>query len=337
MNNKKLIKQLVDKSIEAFIIGLEIYNKPTIKYRIEGFSFFICNAWELMLKAKLIKDYGANSIYYKDKTERTISLENCIKKIYTNENGNLRKNLETIIELRNTSTHFITEEYERIYAPLFQACVQNFVSEISIFHNEDITNYIAQNFLTLSVNIKEIDSNQLRGKYSKEIISKLLEQEKKILGLEENSNSDFYIPINTSFYITKDKSKADFSIYYDKNAKIKANYIKELQDPNKVYPYKTKDIIKLVNKRLKIKNIFITKTSIKGKKQGQFTSNDFQLFVKFYNIKDDSKYTFYSNIWNMYSYSINLVDFIYNEILSRPDTIIEELKKGIKKKITPGA
>ena len=32
------IKQnLVDKSVEAFIMGLEIYNKPTIKYRIEGF------------------------------------------------------------------------------------------------------------------------------------------------------------------------------------------------------------------------------------------------------------------------------------------------------------
>ena len=34
------IKQnLVDKSVEAFIMGLEIYNMPTIKYRIEGFSF----------------------------------------------------------------------------------------------------------------------------------------------------------------------------------------------------------------------------------------------------------------------------------------------------------
>lgn len=34
------IKQnLVDKSVEAFIMGLEIYNKPTIKYIIEGFSF----------------------------------------------------------------------------------------------------------------------------------------------------------------------------------------------------------------------------------------------------------------------------------------------------------
>ncbi len=38
MENTK--KRLVDKSVEAFIMGIEIYNKPTIKYRIEGFSFF---------------------------------------------------------------------------------------------------------------------------------------------------------------------------------------------------------------------------------------------------------------------------------------------------------
>ncbi|MDU7164772.1 MAG: hypothetical protein E6286_01030 [Finegoldia magna] len=37
--NKKLVSQLIEKSIEAFILGIEIYNKPTIKYRIEGFSF----------------------------------------------------------------------------------------------------------------------------------------------------------------------------------------------------------------------------------------------------------------------------------------------------------
>ena len=34
---ENLSKQLVDKSIESFILGLEIYNKPTIKYRIEAF------------------------------------------------------------------------------------------------------------------------------------------------------------------------------------------------------------------------------------------------------------------------------------------------------------
>lgn len=31
--------RLINKSTEAFILGLEIYNKPTIKYRAEGFAF----------------------------------------------------------------------------------------------------------------------------------------------------------------------------------------------------------------------------------------------------------------------------------------------------------
>lgn len=39
-----LTEKLLDKSKEAFTMAIEIYNKPTIKYRIEGFSFFICNA-----------------------------------------------------------------------------------------------------------------------------------------------------------------------------------------------------------------------------------------------------------------------------------------------------
>ncbi len=66
-------------------MSIEIYNKPSIKYRVEGFSFFICNAWELMLKAHLIKTQGENSIYYPNKQNRTISLENCIKIIFTNK------------------------------------------------------------------------------------------------------------------------------------------------------------------------------------------------------------------------------------------------------------
>ena len=66
---------MLEKSKEAFILAIELYNKPSIKYRIEGFSFFICNAWELMLKAHMIKKNGEASIYYKDHPDRTLSLE----------------------------------------------------------------------------------------------------------------------------------------------------------------------------------------------------------------------------------------------------------------------
>jgi len=118
-----ICEKLIEKSKEAFILAIEIYNKPSIKYRVEGFSIFICNAWELMLKAHLIKTCGNASIYHKDNTSRSISLENCITRIFTNKKAPLRINIEKIIELRNTSTHFITEEYEMVYIPLFQACV----------------------------------------------------------------------------------------------------------------------------------------------------------------------------------------------------------------------
>ena len=32
-----------------------IYNNPNIRYRIEGFCFFFTNAWELLLKAKILR------------------------------------------------------------------------------------------------------------------------------------------------------------------------------------------------------------------------------------------------------------------------------------------
>lgn len=79
MVKNDLYLRLKDKSIEALLVAIELYNKPTIKYRIEGFSFMICNAWELLLKAYIIKNEGELAIYYSDKPDRSISLETAVK------------------------------------------------------------------------------------------------------------------------------------------------------------------------------------------------------------------------------------------------------------------
>lgn len=213
---ENLAARLVDKSIEAFIMGLEIYNKPTIKYRIEGFSFFICNAWELMLKAYIINKENEEAIYFKDSDDRTISLENAVEKIFPNKHGALRKNLVQIIELRNTSTHFITEDYEHIYAPLFQACVSNYISKMQEFHQKDISKYIAQNFLTLSVRIDQLNQAEIKAKYSPKMAQRILSQQIKIEKEIEKSNSDYAIPVETRFYITKSKKDADIAVKLEK-------------------------------------------------------------------------------------------------------------------------
>ena len=208
-----LAKLLVDKSIEAFIVGVELYNKPTIKYRVEGFSFFICNAWELMLKAHLLKTKGNSSIYYKDNPKRTITLENCIKEIFTNKKDPLRINLEKIIELRNTSTHFIP-----------------------------------QNFLTLSVSMKSLNESEFKAKYPEELSNKIFSLKKEIDSME--TNPSFAISITHYHYLTKDKNKADSFIAIDQKAENNVKIIKEVKNVNNTHPYTLKTALEKINNSL---------------------------------------------------------------------------------------
>lgn len=318
---EEIKQKLVDKSIEAFIMGLEIYNKPTIKYRIEGFSFFICNAWELMLKAELLN--RNEDIYYSDKSGRTLSLEPTIKKIYSDKNTRVRLNLEKIIELRNISTHFITEDYEAKYAPLFQACVLNFVNEIKRFHNIDISNYISQNFLTITANYEPLSNEQIRLKYPPEIAERFIQQSNQIDVLTQEYDSDkFAIPIKQNLYITKKKDEADFVIAMASESPNKVAIVKELKDSANTHKYAFNNVIAVVNNRLSKSNIKL------GYKNG-FNSYVLNLFIEFYDIKSDNKYSYKHSLGNStsYTYSERLIDFIINEIKKNPDGFVESLKK----------
>lgn len=86
------------------------------------------------------------------------------------------------------STHYITEDYEIKYAPLFQACVLNFVNEIQRFHDVDITEHIAQNFLTISARYEPLSNEEIRLKYSPEIAEKLIKQANEIDVLSNTHN-----------------------------------------------------------------------------------------------------------------------------------------------------
>lgn len=318
---EEIKQKLVDKSIEAFIMGLEIYNKPTIKYRIEGFSFFICNAWELMLKAELLN--RNEDIYYSDKSGRTLSLEPTIKKIYSDKNTRVRLNLEKIIELRNISTHFITEDYEAKYAPLFQACVLNFVNEIKRFHNIDISNYISQNFLTITANYEPLSNEQIRLKYPPEIAERFIQQSNQIDVLTQEYDSDkFAIPIKQNLYITKKKDEADFVIAMASESPNKVAIVKELKDPANTHKYAFNNVIAVVNNRL-------SKSNIKLGYKNSFNSYVLNLFIEFYDIKSDNKYSYKHSLGNStsYTYSERLIDFIINEIKKNPDGFVESLKK----------
>lgn len=328
---ENLSQRLINKSIEAFVMGLEIYNKPTIKYRVEGFSFFICNAWELMLKAYLVNKDGEQSIYYKDKANRTLSLNKVIDIIFTNKHDGMRENLEKIIDLRNTSTHFITEEYELIYVPLFQACVNNYVEKMQEYHNVDITKYISANFISLNTRIENLSNDEIRTKYSKITAEKLIKSKNKITKEINSSSNKFAIPIKANLYITKNENQADIKVAIKSKSDTNIAIVNKMQDISNVYPYTTKDVIKQVNKKLKQKDILIVKIKQGKQVKGIFNTYDFQLFTKFYGLKEDNKYSYHITVGNRFVYNMKTVDLIVEKITENPESIIENLKIKTKK------
>lgn len=313
---------MIEKSKEAFVMAIEIYNKPTIKYRVEGFSFFICNAWELMLKAHMINKFGENSIYYKDNPKRTITLENCIQKIFTNEKSPLHRNLLKIIELRNTSTHFITEEYEMIYIPLFQACVLNFVEKMQEFHQVDMTEVVPQNFLTLAVSMKSLDENIIRVKYPEEIAERILDTNSSLAPMINENNQSFAIKIEHYHYLTKDKNKATSFVHVDKTAEAGVKIIKELKDPSNTHKYTMKTALKEINRQLQKEGIDL-----------KINSYHFDLFNKVFGLKENERYCYIHKIYAQpsYSYSMQAIELIVGEIKKDSENILNNLKKMAKK------
>lgn len=141
-------KIFVQKSLEAVLSAIELYNKPNFSYREESFIILMVNAWELLLKAKVLKDgkEKLNSLYIPIKNKKvdgtfskrstykrnrsgnfmTIDIVGLISKII--EDKNLKVNLETLVEIRDNAIHFInsTKLFEKELLQIIAATLKNY-------------------------------------------------------------------------------------------------------------------------------------------------------------------------------------------------------------------
>lgn len=111
---------LTENSLHAALASIEIYNKPDFKYRAQTFSILNVNAWELLLKAKMVKDADEDisSLYIKHadgsyKTNRsgnflTIEIVGALNKLALD--NAVVENIKALVEVRDTVTHFYYDD-----------------------------------------------------------------------------------------------------------------------------------------------------------------------------------------------------------------------------------
>lgn len=315
--NDELINNMLDKSEEAFLMAIEIYNKPTIKYRLEGFAFFICNAWELLLKAKMLNE--GKSIYYSDKPNRTISLSNCVSSIFTNDKDPIRKNLEILIGLRNTTTHYIIKEMDTIYLPFMQSNVLNYSQKLFDYFERDITEKINSSFMTLVVNNEEISDEKILSNYGNNIFDRYMKvknETQKIIS--DNSNEKLAIKIDLNVKIVKDKKDAKTTFRIAKEGEEPVRIIKELKDTNLTHCFNQKRVRELVIDNLKRKGIEI-----------KFTQYDLKLICDKFDLKSNEKYFYKHVLTNSWGCTQQLVDFITDLFIKEP-SILDDIKQELK-------
>ena len=168
MKKNSTYESLIDKSISSFISAIEIYNKPDFKYREEIFSILAVNSWELLLKAKILKNsrYKLRSIYsqkpYTKKNgvrsekktvvefnrtgnPKTISINDALVILEKDKEvpSNLRDNIEALVEFRDNAVHFINMKV--LSKPLQElgfACIKNYIQILKDWNiDRSLSNY----------------------------------------------------------------------------------------------------------------------------------------------------------------------------------------------------
>jgi hypothetical protein len=160
--------RLLQNAEAALISAIEIYNKPAFAYREETFAILALNAWELLLKAKLLKIKGnklrclhiystreiapggqSRKLYAKRNrtgNKMTVGIDACITRLEDEKVAvpeAVKKNLAALTEVRDNAIHFInaSPQLSKQVLEIGTACLRNFIELGKQWLNLDLSSY----------------------------------------------------------------------------------------------------------------------------------------------------------------------------------------------------
>lgn len=171
-------KSTLEKSIEASLLAVEIYNKPRAPFIVEGFITQMIMAWTRLFHAHFNNTIGEKYYYKKtngryeliDGEKKSWELKTCITK-YKKLDKSVKSNLLFFIKLRNKIEHRHIDRDE-IGIMIFGECqslLYNYESQLIEFFGED---YALNESLAFSLQFSRI-----RKKKQIEASKKLLSTE----------------------------------------------------------------------------------------------------------------------------------------------------------------
>lgn len=150
-------RELIDKSVAACVSAIEIYNKPDFAYREETFAILMINAWELLLKAKILFEarndlksivvFEAPGVPKRGRSRNllTIDIYGALNKLIGagKLDQRCRSNIEILLEIRDNAVHFTNDsiDFQKKVMEVGTATLQNYLSAAREWFNRDLSQY----------------------------------------------------------------------------------------------------------------------------------------------------------------------------------------------------
>lgn len=268
-------KTFVDKSIGAALSAIEIYNKPDFKYREETFAILMINSWELLLKAKIIKENKSDlkSIYVminkvgkkgnklpsltadlnRSGNPKTIGLTKCLnlcEQPPISLHLAVKENIVVLMEIRDTAIHF---QHDDLYLSkkVFEigtASLRNYLTLITDWFNYDLSVY---NFFLMPITffhefeaIKSFSVNSNKDQIQN-LLKYISAKEKETPSEETN---DFNISLHLETKFVKSTSTESLLVNYSTDPDALKINVQE-EDALKNYPFDYDKLTEALRKR----------------------------------------------------------------------------------------
>ena len=310
IGNPGLKGKLVDKSIEAYILALETINRLSVKYRIEAFCYLICNAWELLLKAKILEESGTQSVIYYPKQrgehKRSLTLRDCLERIMPKEADPEKLNIKHIADLRDESVHLVFSRIPSDVLCLFQAGVINYHKRLSEWFGISLSDRVSAGMMSLVYDMQpgqnDLTDKRLRremGRDAANYLTRFCAKVKEDFDRFDRS-AQFSIGIEYHLVLTKKQDEADIQLSAGSSGGSVNQIIEVPKDPSKSHPFRQKEVIEQI------------KSAIAGIEINQY---DIQSVIKTHSIKKRAEYYYHGQVkGSPVQYSPAFVDWIIKQI-----------------------
>ncbi|USU06273.1 DUF3644 domain-containing protein [Sphingomonadaceae bacterium OTU29LAMAA1] len=226
--------QLVMKSREACISAVETYNRASTMYREETFAILMINAWELLLKARIVRERGGkvSSLWELQPRRKKDGEASKLKEYKRNRSGtpltigleraynlvagfaqhridqNCIANIEALVGIRDNATHFVVHDaaLRKSLTEIALASVRNYVLAAQEWFNVSFSDLnIASMPITFDLDHKQVESVAHK---QPEAVTRFLAYMEELQARARAESSDFSVSIRVNFDVVKNRENA---------------------------------------------------------------------------------------------------------------------------------